>query len=144
MAVKLRASQPGKMLREPAPGPVRPGVKYLTGGSSHLSEQSQLAFQVCIQDGAPHIVLPQAAGQPRNPARRFTGLGNGGVDEKDVGDDRSPYLLFDKAQIVCTFRANVIFFGGYLHVRNHTQSGRDDDRVFQGTRREGSREDIPQ
>jgi hypothetical protein len=80
MAVKPRASQPGKMLREPAPGPVRPGVKYLTGGSSHLSEQSQLAFQVCIQDGAPDIVLSQTAGQPRNPARRLAGLGDGGVD----------------------------------------------------------------
>ena len=80
MAVKLRASQPGKMLWEPAPGPVRPGVKYLTGGSGHLSEESQLAFQVCIQDGAPDIVLPQTARQPRNPARRLAGLRDGGMD----------------------------------------------------------------
>jgi hypothetical protein len=132
------------MLRESAPGPARPGVKILTLLPCRIFQKLQLAFQVGVQDGAPDTMLSQAAGQPRNPARRFTGLGNVGVDEKDVGDDRSPYLLFDKAQIVCTFRANVIFFGGYLHVRNHTQSGRDDDRVFQGTRREGSREDIPQ
>jgi hypothetical protein len=80
MAIKPRASQPGKMLREPAPGTVRPGVKFLTRGSGRLFEESQLAFQVCIQDGAPDAVLPQAAGQPRNPARRLTGLGDGGVD----------------------------------------------------------------
>jgi hypothetical protein len=92
MAVKPRASQPGKMLREPAPGPVRPGVKYLTGGSGRLSEESQLAFQVCIQDGAPDAVLPKAAGQPRNPARRLAGLGDGGVDQKKVGDGFSPYF----------------------------------------------------
>jgi len=86
MAIKPRASQPGKMLREPAPGPVRPGVKYLTGRSCRLSEESQLAFQVCIQDGVPDAVLPQTAGQPRNPARRLAGLGDGGVDQKKVGD----------------------------------------------------------
>jgi hypothetical protein len=38
MAIKPRASQPGKMLQEPAPGPVRPGVKYLASRSGHLSE----------------------------------------------------------------------------------------------------------
>jgi hypothetical protein len=92
MAVKPRASQPGKMLRKPAPGPVRPGVKYLTGGSGCLSEESQLALQVCIQNGAPDAVLPQAAGQPCNPARRLTGLGDGGVDEKNVGDGCSPCI----------------------------------------------------
>jgi hypothetical protein len=92
MAVKPRASQPGKVLREPAPGPVRPGVKYLTGRSGRLFEESQLAFQVCIQDGAPDAVLPQAAGQPRNPARRLAGLCDGGVDEKKAGDGCSPCI----------------------------------------------------
>ncbi len=92
MAVKPWASQPGKMLREPAPGPVRPSVKYMTGGSGRLSEESQLAFQVCIQDGAPDAVLPQTAGQPRNPARRLAGLGDRGVDQKNVGDGFSPCI----------------------------------------------------
>ncbi len=92
MAVKPRASQPGKVLREPAPGPVRPGVKYLTGRSGRLFEESQLAFQVCIQDGAPDAVLPQAAGQPRNPTRGLAGLGDGGLDEKKVGDGPTPCL----------------------------------------------------
>ena len=99
MAVKPQVSQPGKMFREPAPGPVRPGVKYLTGGSGRLSEESQLAFQVCIQDGAPDAVLPQTAGQPRYPARRLTGLCDGGVDEQDVFDGSSP--SFRQRQFLC-------------------------------------------
>ena len=98
MAVKPRASQPGKMLREPAPGSVCPGVKFLTRGSGRLFEESQLAFQVCIQNGATDAVLPQAAGQPRNPARRLTGLGDGGVDQKKVGDGFSPYIISSELQ----------------------------------------------
>jgi hypothetical protein len=37
-------------------------------------------------------VLPQAAGQSRNPARRLASLGDGGVDEQDVGDGFSPCI----------------------------------------------------
>ena len=74
------------MLREPAPGPARPGVKFPAGVLPRLPEKIQLAFEVCVQDGAPDAMLPQATGQPRNPARRLAGLGHGGVDEQDVGD----------------------------------------------------------
>jgi hypothetical protein len=74
----------------------------MTGGSGYLSEESQLAFQVCIQDGAPDAVLPQAAGQPRNPARRLAGLGNRGVDQKKVSDVFSPYISYRRN---CSFRS---------------------------------------
>lgn len=80
------------MLGEPAPGTVCPGVKFMTGGSGRLFEEGHLTFQVCIQDGAPHIVLPQAAGQPCNPARRLAGLRDGGMDQEKVGDVFSPYF----------------------------------------------------
>jgi hypothetical protein len=83
------------MLRKPAARPDRPRVKILTIPACRIFQQVQLAFQAGVQHGAPDAVLPQAAGQPRNPARRLAGLGNGGVDEQDVGDFLYPFISGD-------------------------------------------------
>jgi hypothetical protein len=83
------------MLRKPATRPIRPRVKILTSIPGHIFQQVQLAFQACVQHGKPDAVLPQAAGQPRYPARRLAGLGDGGVDEQDVGDFLYPFISGD-------------------------------------------------
>ncbi len=49
-----------------------------------------MAFQVRVQDGTADPVFLQAAGQPRDTARRLAGLGDGGVDEQEVFDGLSP------------------------------------------------------
>ena len=78
------------MLGKPAPGPICPCVKILTSIPGCIFQQVQLSFQAGIQHGAADAVLPQATGQSRNPARRLAGLGDGGVDQKKMGDGLPP------------------------------------------------------
>jgi hypothetical protein len=78
-------------------------------------------------------MLGQAAGQPRDPSRRFTGLCDGRVDEQNARDGCSPFLpgrpvqadagnlSFDKTRIMCTLTENASFPGGMFHVRDYTQ-----------------------
>jgi hypothetical protein len=93
------------MLRKPATRPIRPRVKIPTIPASRIFQQVQLAFQVGIENGAPNAMRPQATSQSRNPARRLAGLGDGGVDEKEVGDGLPPFVS-KRGFAICCLRRN--------------------------------------
>jgi hypothetical protein len=78
------------MLRQPPACPCRPGVNVPAGRLGGFGQEAQLPLQVGVQDGAPDPMRLQAAGQPREAARRLAGLGDGGVDEQDVSDGSAP------------------------------------------------------
>jgi hypothetical protein len=104
-AVEFRIPQPYKMLRKPATRPIRPRVKIPTIPASRIFQQVQLAFQVGIENGAPNAMRPQAASQSRNSTWRLAGLGDGGVDEKEVGDGLPPFVS-KRGFAICCLRRN--------------------------------------